>query len=107
MNVRSARLRWYWYRIVTSIEFHGILYTIYWLAMFATRKAHTKSFFAYRAKHFDRRFGLDTADAIQLDGLGVTSRKVDLSNHYETCTPECLSEIIANLSIDLSETAAD
>src|SRR6476469_7609409 len=99
MNVSSSRWRWYWNRILTSIEFHGVFYTMFWFAMFAIRQAQTSWFFAYRARHFDRRFGLDTAEAIPMDCLGVTPQKAELSNHYETCTPECLSEILAKLGI--------
>jgi hypothetical protein len=105
MNAQLARLRWYSKRIATSLKFHGILYTALWLLAFAFGLASGQRFLNYRAKHFDQRFGLNTAGTIFNPGLGVTSRNLELCNHYEPCIPECVSEILANLGLPFDDYA--
>lgn len=105
MNTYLARLRWYSKRVATSIKFHGIPYTVLWFAAHVLGLASNKRFFAYRAKHFDRRFGLDTAGTILNPGLGVTSSNLELCNHYEPCVPECVCDILGNLNIPFADCA--
>lgn len=102
-NELTNRLRWCWIRIAASIKYHGIPFTILWSGMHACGFASSQWFFDYRARHFDRRHNVDTADKIEMAELGMMSDKVDLCNHYEPCLPESLFEILSKLSFPLQD----
>ena len=96
-NDMMTRLHKNWRRIATSIQFRGIPFTLLWCLMFALRVTPTKWFLAYRAKQFDARYGLDTAEIVQPSALGLTSSEAELSHEYQPCAPETLSDVLSNL----------
>src|SRR5688500_10517074 len=95
----TTRLHWLWKRIATSYRYRGLPFTILWCAMYATRRAHTKGFILYRARQFDRRYGLDTAEIIYPAALGIAATDAEQSIEYEPCSPEVLAAALSNLSI--------
>jgi predicted RNA methylase len=98
-----TRLHWFWKRIVTSNKYRGILFTILWCMMYAIRLASTKWFIVYRARQFDRKYGLDTAEIIYPSALGIAAGDAEQCIEYEPCTPEILAGALSNLSIQFQE----
>ena len=98
-----TRLRWFWKRIATSNRYRGIPFTILWCMMYAIRRVHTKWFILYRARQFDRRYGLDTAEIIYPSALGIAAGDAAQSIEYEPCIPEVLAAALSNLSIRFQE----
>jgi predicted RNA methylase len=98
-----TRLHWFWKRIATSNKYRGIPFTILWCMMYAIRMAHTKWFIVYRARQFDRKYGLDTAEIIYPSALGIAAGDAEQSIEYEPCIPETLAGALSNLSIQFQE----
>jgi hypothetical protein len=98
-----TRLRWLWKRITTSYRYRGIRFTILWCVMYAIGQAHTKRFILYRARHFDRRYGLNTAEIIYPSALDIAAPDAAQCIEYEPCIPEVLADALSNLPIPMKE----
>jgi SAM-dependent methyltransferase len=98
-----TRLQWFWKRIAASNKYRGVAFTILWCTMYAIRMAHTKWFIGYRARQFDRKYGLDTAEIIYPSALGIAALDAEQSVEYEACTPEMLAGALSNLSIQFQD----
>jgi predicted RNA methylase len=98
-----TRLHWFWKRIATSYRYRGIPFTILWCMMHAARLASTRWFIAYRARQFDRKYGLDTAEIIDPSALGIAAGDAEQCIEYEPCNPEILAGALSNLSIQFQE----
>lgn len=94
-----TRLHWLWKRIATSYKYRGIPFTILWCLMYAIGKAHTKPFILYRARQFDRRYGLSTAEIIYPSALDIAAGDAEQCIEYEPCIPEVLADALSNLPI--------
>jgi hypothetical protein len=95
----TARLRSYWKKFTTSISCHGIFFTLFWCLLFAVRLTGTAWYASYRERHFDRRHGVKTAGNVDVAELGVDSRDLELSIHYEPTTPEVLFATLSDLNV--------
>lgn len=98
-----TRLQWFWKRIITANKYRGIPFTTLWCMMYGFGLAHTKWFYAYLARQFDRKYGVDTADIIHPSALGIASGDAEQSNVYGPCIPEVLAGALSNLSIRFQE----
>jgi hypothetical protein len=94
-----ARLHSLWKRIAASYKYRGIGFTVFWCALWALGLGQSKWFYLYRARQFDRRYGLDTAELVQTDALGIAASDAQVSLYYEPCVPETLAGILASLPI--------
>lgn len=94
-----TRLHWLRKRIAASNLYRGIPFTLLWCAMYATRLASTKWFIGYRARQFDRRYGLDTAQLVYPAALGIAAGDAEQSIEYEPCIPEVLAGALSSLPI--------
>jgi hypothetical protein len=98
-----TRLRWLLKRIATSHQYRGIRFTALWCVMYAIGRAHSRWFIGYRARQFDRRYGLDTAEIIYPPALGIAAGDAEQSIEYEPCIPEVLAAALSNLPIRFQE----
>ena len=71
--------------------------------MYAIRLARTKWFIVYRARQFDHKYGVDTAEIIYPSALGLAAGDAEQSVEYEPCIPEILAGALSNLSIRFQE----
>ena len=94
---------WLWTRIATSNKYRGAPFTILWCMMYAVRLAHTRWFTVYRARQFDRKYGLDTAEIISPSALGIAAGDAEQSIEYQPSNPEVLAGALLNLSIPFQE----
>jgi precorrin-6B methylase 2 len=101
----TAGLRSYWKKFATSISCHGICFTLFWCLLFAVRLTGTAWYASYRERHFDRRHGVNTAGNVDVAELGVESRDLELSVHYEPTTPEVLFGTLSDLTIQYHDYA--
>src|SRR5262245_31081819 len=92
-----------WRRIVTSIQYRGVPFTLLWCLLYALRLTPTRWYLAYRATQFDRRHAVDTAGTIQAAELGLASRQIELSVEYQPCLPETVAEALSGLRGALRE----
>jgi hypothetical protein len=97
------RLRWFWQRIVTSVTYRGIPFTALYSLMYALGLASRKWFIHFRARHFDRRYGLDTAQIIYPAALGIGATRAEQCIEYEPCVPEILAGALQVLLIPFQE----
>jgi hypothetical protein len=96
----SADLRGYWKKVASLINCHGIGFTLWWCPLAAIRLNRLLWFASYRERHFDTRHGVNTAGNVEVAELGVQSRDLEQSIHYEPSTPEIIFRAISDLVVD-------
>jgi SAM-dependent methyltransferase len=98
-----TRLRWFWQRIVTSLTYRGVPFTVMYSFMYAVGLASKKWFIHYRAGHFDRRYGVATAAIIYPSALGLAASDAEECIEYEPCVPEILAGALQMLLIPFQD----
>jgi precorrin-6B methylase 2 len=103
-NTHSTNtMTWAWYRIATSVKFHGIPFTLLWALMCILRQSPSKWFIAYQKKHFDRRYGIKTDQVILPGELGLTKSQTEGCTAYEPTSPDMLTSVLSKLSIHFGD----
>ena len=92
-----------WEKTATAYMYRGIPFTVLWCMLYAVGLANAKWFLLYRARHFDRRYGLDTAEIIYPAALDIAAGDAEQCIEYEPCIPEILARALLKLSIDFRE----
>jgi hypothetical protein len=95
--------RWFSNRIALSIKYRGVPFTMLWCVMYVLGLAQTWRFSRYRARQFDRRYGLDTAQIIDPSQLGLSAADAEQSIEYEPCAPELVAGALSSLPIPLRD----
>ena len=92
-----------WEKTATAYKYRGIPFTILWCMLYAIGQANAKWFILYRARQFDRRYGLDTAEIIYPSALDISADNAEQCIEYEPCIPEVLARAFLKLSIQFQE----
>ena len=102
-KMRMTRLHRLWEKTATAYTYRGMRFTILWCVLYAVGLANAKWFILYRARQFDRRHGLDTAEIIYPPALDIAASDAEQCIEYEPCIPEVLARALLKLSIRFRE----
>ncbi|HRB82181.1 MAG TPA: class I SAM-dependent methyltransferase [Nitrospira sp.] len=112
LSLNLAETRWLtrvatggWRKVRRSIKRRGILGTAGYMVCFVPAKVARKLGFASPlagpsvASLFDRKYGVETAEHIPLNRLGIESQNVNEGNYYAPTSPKIFNEMMPHLNI--------